>query len=153
ADDLPPSRFLEIDWSKGGGVALSRGSAMSHTAMLARARAVPMIVQIGDIPHATRALLDASLGLIELDPSEEQIRAFEKRRATHALQSAKAGRVDQRSPAAYRGEAVRLLINIEGPESLSHPAAQFADGVGLMRTEFLFEGRGEAPDEDAQLQA
>ena len=153
ADDLPPSRFLERDWSGGGGVALSRGSAMSHTAMLARARSVPMVVQIGDMPHASRALLDAERGVLELDPSEGQIRAFDERRARRAFFGAKAARVDQRSPAIFGGEAIRLLLNIEGPESLSHPAARFADGVGLMRTEFLLQGRGGAPDEDVQLQA
>ncbi len=152
ADDLPPSRFLEIDWSGGGGIALSRGSALSHTAMLARARGVPMLVQMGDVPDATRALLDAELGVLELDPSEEQMRAFEVRRASHAVCRARAKPFDAGSPATYCGDAVRLLINIEGPESLSHPSAQFADGVGLMRTEFLFEGRDEAPDEELQFQ-
>jgi len=152
ADDLPPSRFLELDWSEGGGIALSRGSAMSHTAMLARARGVPMLVQIGDIPHATRALLDAELGVLELDPSDEQMRAFEASRASHAVRRGRAKPLDDRPRATYRGEAVRLLINIEGPESLSHPAARFADGVGLMRTEFMFEGRDEAPDEELQFQ-
>src|ERR1041385_1632565 len=47
ADDLPPSRFLEIDWSGGGGLALLRGSPTSHVAMLARARGLPMGGQIG----------------------------------------------------------------------------------------------------------
>jgi phosphoenolpyruvate-protein phosphotransferase (PTS system enzyme I) len=152
ADDLPPSRFLELDWSGGGGIALSQGSAMSHTAMLARARGVPMLVQMGDIPDATRALLDADLGVLELDPSDEQARAFEARRATRAVRRAKAKPQDDESPATYRSEAVRLLINIEGPESLSHPAARFAGGVGLMRTEFLFQGLNEAPDEELQFQ-
>ena len=153
ADDLPPSRFLEIDWSGGGGVVLSRGSAMSHTAMLARARGVPMVVQVGDLPQATRALLDAERGFVELDPTTEQMCAFELRRASLAVRSANAERVDARSAATYRGETVRLLVNIEGPESLSHPAAKAADGVGLMRTEFLFLGRDGVPDEEAQYQA
>jgi len=153
AEDLPPSRFLEIDWSRGGGIALSRGSAMSHTAMLARARGVPMVVQIGDVPSATRALLDAEQGVLELDPSDEQMRAFELLCAARIDRPAAAAGIDERSPAIYRGESVRLLINIEGPESLSHPSASLADGVGLMRTEFLF-GRGdEAPDEEAQFRA
>jgi phosphotransferase system enzyme I (PtsI) len=153
ADDLPPSRFLEIDWSGGGGVALSRGSAMSHTAMLARARGVPMVVQVGDLPDATWALLDAEQGFVELDPTTEQMGAFESRRAAHAVRSANAERVEARSSVTYRGDTVRLLVNIEGPESLSHPAAKAADGVGLMRTEFLFQGRDQAPDEEAQFQA
>ncbi len=153
SDDLPPSRFLEIDWSGGGGVALSRGSATSHTAMLARARGVPMVVQLGEIPHASRALLDAEQGLVEVDPTDEQIRAFEARRAGYVVRSATIERAGGRATATYGGEAVRLLINIEGPESLSHPAAELADGVGLLRSEFLYQRRDEAPGEEAQLQA
>jgi len=153
SDDLPPSRFLEIDWSAGGGVALSRGSATSHTAILARARGVPMVVQLGDIPQASRALLDGEEGLVELDPGEDEVRAFEARRAAHRLRRAAAARGGQPAKPTYRGEPVRLLINIEGPGSLSHPAADLADGVGLLRSEFLYAREGEAPDEEAQFQA
>src|SRR5262249_43197439 len=68
ADDLPPSRFLEIDWTRSGGIALVAGSAASHVAMLARARGVPMVVALGDIPavDGTMALLDAEQGEIEI---------------------------------------------------------------------------------------
>ena len=149
AEDLPPSRFLEIDWSRGGGVALSRGSALSHTAILARAYGVPMIVQTGVLPPAARAVVDADRGFIELDPSDEALRAF-RARVSDASATARA---DLAAPVSYRGQEVRLLLNIEGPESLSHPSAQFADGVGLMRTEFLFLGRNEAPSEEAQFEA
>src|SRR5207245_2603375 len=49
AVDLPPSRFLAIDWSRGGGLALTGGSPTSHVAMLARARGVPAVVGL-DVP-------------------------------------------------------------------------------------------------------
>ena len=81
ADDLPPSQFLEIDWSRGGGLALLRGSPTSHVAMLARARGIPMIVQLGSVPADARtALLDGEGAVLELDPSAEQVRLFERRR-------------------------------------------------------------------------
>jgi phosphotransferase system enzyme I (PtsI) len=150
ADDLPPSRFLELDWSRGGGLALSRGSVMSHTAMLARARGVPMIVGLGDIPDAASALINAEAGVLLLDPSDEQALAFQRRRASIV---ARPQRGDDRSPLAFRGEAVRLMLNIEGPENLTHPAAALADGVGLMRTEFLFQRSEQRPDEEFQFQA
>ena len=67
--DLPPSRFLEIDWSGGGGLALLHGSPTSHVAMLARARGIPMVVQLGAIPDAgATALLDGEGATLELDP-------------------------------------------------------------------------------------
>ena len=46
-DDITPTRFLETDWSHGGGIALTAGSTASHVAMLARSRGVPMVVGLG----------------------------------------------------------------------------------------------------------
>ena len=62
AEDLPPSGFLEIDWSSGGGVALLRGSPTSHVALLARSRGIPMVVQlgVGSRNCATRRCLTAN---------------------------------------------------------------------------------------------
>jgi len=146
ADDLPPSRFLELDWSQGGGIALSRGSELSHTAILARALGVPMLVQAGAIPEAKCALLDADRGRLHLDPAPAALRAF-------APPPARKQSLDLAAPATYRGQSVRLLLNIEGPENLLHPMCEFADGIGLMRTEFLFLGVKQAPDEQAQYEA
>ena len=153
ADDLPPSRLLAIDWSHGGGIALSRGSATSHTAILARSLGVPMIVQAGAFPNASSALLDANRGFIELDPSDEALRAFAKGGALRPAEPQEAERADLSALATYRGERVQMLLNVEGPQNLSHPAAAFADGVGLMRSEFLFLAQGEAPDEETQFAA
>jgi phosphoenolpyruvate-protein phosphotransferase (PTS system enzyme I) len=152
ATDLPPSRFLEIDWSAGGGLALEQGSATSHVAMLARARGVPMIVQLGALPAAASvALLDGERATLELDPSTAGIAAFAERRAAHAGENASARGALAAPPVLWRGEAVRLLLNIQGLADLSHPDARYADGVGLMRTEFLFDDPAALPSEEAQL--
>ncbi|MBH5366942.1 phosphoenolpyruvate--protein phosphotransferase [Bradyrhizobium glycinis] len=154
ADDLPPSRFLEIDWSDGGGLALLRGSPTSHVAMLARARGIPMVVQLGAIPHAgTMALLDGEGATLELDPSGEQLRLFEKRREMHRKSRASARAILRRPTAFWRGERIKLLINIQRVEDLDHADAQYADGIGLMRTEFLLSERGGLPDEETQFRA
>ena len=116
ADDLPPSRFLEIDWSRGGGLALSRGSPTSHVAMLARARGIPMIVRLGSHagqrPH--RRCSTARAATLELDPGAEQIGLFERRRdllpqepGVRACYSA------PRPPPRGRATQIRLLINIQ----------------------------------------
>ena len=153
ADDLPPSRFLEIDWSDGGGLALLRGSPTSHVAMLARARGIPMVVQLGAVPAAgTTALLDGEGATLELDPSAEQIGLFERRREIHRKSRASARAILRRPAASWRGERIKLLINIQRVEDLEHPDAQYADGIGLMRTEFLLTDRGGLPDEETQFQ-
>jgi phosphotransferase system enzyme I (PtsI) len=152
APDLPPSRFLEIDWSAGGGLALEQGSPTSHVAMLARARSVPMIVQLGTLPEAASvALLDGERATLELDPSAAGIAAFAARREAHDGESASARGALAAPPVRWRGEAVRLLLNIQALADLSHPDACYADGVGLMRTEFLFDDPSGLPSEETQL--
>ena len=153
ADDLPPSRFLEIDWSGGGGLALLRGSPTSHVAMLARARGIPMVVQLGSVSNASVALLDGEGATLELDPSAEQIGLFERRREVHRKNRASARAILRRPTASWRGERIRLLINIQRVADLEHADAQYADGVGLMRSEFLLDGHGALPDEETQYQA
>ncbi|WP_407180747.1 phosphoenolpyruvate--protein phosphotransferase [Bradyrhizobium sp. STM 3562] len=154
ADDLPPSRFLEIDWSAGGGLALLRGSPTSHVAMLARARGIPMVVQLGAIPEVgVTALLDGEGATLELDPNAEQLRLFEKRREIHRKSRASARAILRRPTASWRGERIKLLINIQRVEELDHADAQYADGIGLMRTEFLLTDRGGLPDEETQFRA
>jgi phosphoenolpyruvate-protein phosphotransferase (PTS system enzyme I) len=153
ADDLPPSRFLEIDWSAGGGLALLRGSPTSHVAMLARAKGIPMVVQLGRIPRAAAtALLDGEGATLELDPSAEQIGLFERRREIHRKSRASARAILRRPAASWRGERIRLLINIQRAEDLDHADAQYADGIGLMRTEFLLSDAEGLPDEETQFQ-
>jgi phosphoenolpyruvate-protein phosphotransferase (PTS system enzyme I) len=153
ADDLPPSQFLEIDWSRGGGLALLRGSPTSHVAMLARARGVPMIVQLGSVSQsAATALLDGESATLELDPTPEQVGLFDGRRELHRKSRAAARAILRRPSASWRGERIRLLINVQRVDDLEHADAQYADGIGLMRTEFLL-GQGELPDEDSQYRA
>ena len=153
ADDLPPSRFLEIDWSAGGGLALLRGSPTSHVAMLARARGIPMVVQLGALPDGATALLDGESATLELDPGAEQITLFERRREAHRKSRASARAILRRPAPTWRGERIRLLINIQQVEDLEHADAQYADGIGLMRTEFLLSGPGGMPDEETQYRA
>ena len=72
-EDLTPSRFLATDWSAGGGIALTRGSASGHVATLARARGVPMIVgldlDLGCIGGRGEALIDGESATLYLDPT------------------------------------------------------------------------------------
>jgi phosphoenolpyruvate-protein phosphotransferase (PTS system enzyme I) len=152
AEDLPPSRFLEIDWSAGGGLALVHGSATSHVAMLARARGIPMVVQLGQLPgQAGMALLDGEEATLELDPPPARITAIAARRSADSTGKAAARRVLAGPPVAWRGETVRLHINIQNAADLAHPDACYSDGIGLMRTEFLFDDPVGLPDEEKQF--
>lgn len=149
ADDLPPSRFLATDWSEGG-LVLRRGSPTSHVAILARSRGVPMVVGVAldQIETGQEAVLDADEGVLILDPDAPTRRAFDLRRAAKAKARRDPGLPGPAVTAS--GEPVAVLINVAGPTELDALDPAHSDGIGLVRTEFLFQGRDRFPDEDEQ---
>ncbi|MET0599916.1 MAG: phosphoenolpyruvate--protein phosphotransferase [Mesorhizobium sp.] len=154
-DDMAPTRFLEIDWSQGGGIALSAGSAASHVAMLARARGVPMVVGLGVglETNGDPVLLDGENGRLVLDPSDQEREAFRARSAAFAERRASAEGYLGRPAATACGTAVRVMVNIADPSEVDRIDASHCDGVGLMRTEFLFGGARGLPEEETQYEA
>jgi phosphotransferase system enzyme I (PtsI) len=154
-EDVTPSRFLSVDWSRGGGVALFGGSPSSHVAMLARSRGVPMVVGIGPVDVADNdiAIVDGERGRVVLNPTDADWAAYE---ATRAATAARAGREAAvlRLPAATRdGAPVRVMINVAEPEELAAIDPAICDGIGLVRTEFLFHHPEGLPDEETQFRA
>ncbi|MDP3524161.1 MAG: phosphoenolpyruvate--protein phosphotransferase [Hoeflea sp.] len=154
-EDVAPSRFLAHDWSKGGGLALRSGSVTSHVAMLARARGVPMIVGIGDsaIDDTADALLDAQSGELLLSPDPAQIDDFNTRRSASRAHQRDADALASHPAVTRNGESVQVLVNIADPSDVERISIDHVDGVGLMRTEFLFGGARGLPDEETQLAA
>ncbi|MFD1985225.1 phosphoenolpyruvate--protein phosphotransferase [Mesorhizobium newzealandense] len=152
-EDIAPTRFLETDWSGGGGIALKAGSTASHVAMLARSRGVPMVVGLGYPPAALAgiALLDAEHGGIVLSPSKAEIAAFRQSSSSFAARRDQAGTFLARPAVTRTGTAVRVQVNIADPSDVDGIDIATCDGVGLMRTEFLF-GRT-LPDEETQYRA
>ncbi|RWC92720.1 MAG: phosphoenolpyruvate--protein phosphotransferase [Mesorhizobium sp.] len=152
-EDVAPTRFLEIDWSAGGGIALRAGSTASHVAMLARARGVPMVVGLGTFPGslAGMALLDAEHGGMVLSPSPAEIDAFRQSSSSFAARQGAAQSFLTRPAETKAGTAVRVQVNIANPSDVDGIDISTCDGVGLMRTEFLF-GKT-LPDEETQYRA
>ena len=151
-DDIAPTRFLETDWSHGGGIALTAGSTASHVAMLARSRGVPMVVGLGAaaIEIDGTALLDAEHGGIVLSPTAADVESF--RRAAHEYGARRALADDflLRAATTKAGTAVRVQVNIADPADVEAIDIAACDGVGLMRTEFLFGKASGLPDEETQ---
>jgi phosphoenolpyruvate-protein phosphotransferase (PTS system enzyme I) len=152
ADDMPPSLFLATDW-RDGGLVLRRGSPSSHVAILARSRGVPMIVGV-DVDHlgdGKEALLDGDAGIIVVDPDAGMRESYRQR---HAEQSKLRQAAASFGGPAFtaRGERVRVMINVTGLAELRDIDPAEVDGIGLMRTEFLFQGRENLPTEEEQYQ-
>ncbi len=155
AEDMTPSRFLAIDWSQGGALVLTSGSPASHVAMLARARGVPMVVNApapaGLAPGVM--LVDGSSGEIVLSPTPSSERDFAQRQAAAAKEAERAAAFLFKPASTADGVAVSVQVNLGDPAELEGLDPALCDGVGLVRSEFLFHDKRSLPDEEAQLQA
>jgi phosphotransferase system enzyme I (PtsI) len=151
-EDVTPSRFLSVDWSGGGGIALFGGSPVSHVAMLARARGVPMVVGLGPVALAGHrsAIVDGDAGRIVLSPASESLAELGAARAAAAARAAHEAAVIGQPAATADGEPVQVMVNVAGPDELAGFAPTICDGIGLVRTELLFHRGGGLPDEAAQ---
>ncbi len=158
ARDLAPSRFLEINWGPGHGLALTEGSPSAHLAILARTRGLPVVVNLGavDARPGSVGLLDGDAGELLIDPSEADRTALESRRARAGLRATAAGSPDPGPALTASGERVEILININSPDELDRLDPADCDGIGLVRTEFLFASSrdgGSFPGEAVQYEA
>lgn len=156
ADDLGPTRFLEIDWSHGGGLVLTAGSRSSHVAMLARAKGVPMLVGLtggAGLIDGASALLDAEKGELILDPPAAERAAFERRAIAFSERTGQIALYLPGPAVTADGERVTVRINVAGPADLDGLEPSHCDGIGLVRTEFLFQGAGRPPNERRQFEA
>ena len=155
AEDVSPSVFLSHDWSEGGAIVVSGGSSTSHVAMLARSRGVPMIVRAEPFPkHSlTRVLVDGVKGVVIADPDEITSAAFESQAAEFVARQ-KINEVFRLNPATRKdGSRIQVMINIADPAEVDHVDIASCDGVGLMRSEFLFRDGAPLPDEEQQYRA
>lgn len=154
APDLAPSDTAGLEPARVIGLATAQGGPTSHTAILARTLGIPSVVAGGpgllSVADGTMAILDGSTGRLYLNPSDADIasaQAWRERQRRKAEDEAR----ERALPARTRdGHAVAIGANINNPEQVPFALDQGAEGVGLMRTEFLFLERGDTPSEDDQ---
>ncbi|WP_370525365.1 phosphoenolpyruvate--protein phosphotransferase [Novosphingobium sp. BK486] len=154
AGDLSPSDTATLDPAKVAGIATALGGPTSHSAILARTLGLPSVVALGNdllaLGAGATVIVDGDAGRVWLDPTPADIasaqgwidRIAARRRAQEAERSRPAITTD--------GHQVAIAANVNRPDSVAFALAEGAEGVGLMRTEFLFLERGDTPSEDEQ---
>ncbi|MDF2835401.1 MAG: phosphoenolpyruvate-protein phosphotransferase [Paenibacillus sp.] len=153
-DNLSPSEAVLLNPQTIAGVAVVRGSATSHFAIIARSIGIPAVVGIGqslqDIRDGQLVLLNGTSGTVTVDPAEGLLEEFEQTQSeAYVLQSG----VPLRMPLRTMREGRPLLMsNISSVSEAVTAQSRGADGVGLFRTEFLFLGRDDFPSEDEQFE-
>ena len=156
AAELTPGQAAELDPEKVQGIVLAGGSPSSHAAILARSRGIPAVVgagpQVLDLAEGTTLALDGGSGELVVDPSAETLAHFRARAADLARRE-QADRRDAAEPAvSVDGTPVEVAANVGSRADARAAAAAGADSAGLVRTEFLFLGRNQAPDIEEQTE-
>ena len=155
--DLTPSLTVQLDRDAIAALATDEGTSTSHVAILARSLGLPAVVGLRDATTRLRGnewvVLDGSTGVLVVNPTDEEI-ALARLRAEQAALLEESLRAQVHVTAQLAGgERIWLRANVDMPEESEIAAASGADGVGLMRTEFVVLGRAAMPDEDEQYRA
>jgi phosphotransferase system enzyme I (PtsI) len=155
--DLTPSLTVQLDREAIAGIATDAGTRTSHVAILARSLGLPAVVGLRDATSRLHAgeqvILDGSSGLLLPEPTPSQIEAYTDRAAREAADEAELHHLIGAEPVTLDGVRITLRANVDLPEEADYAAHSGAEGVGLMRTEFLVVGRASMPDEEEQYRA
>jgi phosphoenolpyruvate-protein phosphotransferase (PTS system enzyme I) len=157
ARDLTPSDAVSMEPSLVLGICTADGGMTSHTAILARAGGLPAVLGIGaawaEVTDGETVIVDGTEGLVIRSPDEPTLAAYLAHQVpqSRAHQAARAAAAE---PAVSRdGRRFEVVANLGDADS-AHACLKYgAEGVGLLRTEFLFMDRATPPDEEEQYQA
>ncbi len=155
--DLTPSLTVQLDREAIIGIATDAGTRTSHVAILARSLGLPAVVGLRDaterLDGSEYAILDGTSGVLVINPSPAQLATYRERRAQEAAELIELQAMATADSITLDGHWVTLRANVDLPEEAEFAAHSGAEGVGLMRTEFLVVGRATMPDEEEQYQA
>jgi multiphosphoryl transfer protein len=154
ARELTPTDTAGLDRKQVLGIATAEGGPTSHTAILARALGIPAVVGLGprllEIAVGTPVLLDGDLGALVVAPDDDLVRAAQRRTEIAVKAAARAQAASQRPAVTRDGVRIHVVANIGSVEDAREARAAGADGVGLLRTEFLFIKAASMPDIESQ---
>lgn len=156
ARDLLPSDTATLDRSKVLAILTEIGGSTSHSAIIARSYEIPAILGIdgllGKVQAGQMAAIDAITGEVITDPSDEETKDFEKRRADFQKHAAETKKYLDKEPLSSDGVRIDIGLNIGSANPQEMEGAKYTDLVGLFRTEFLYMGHDALPTEDEQYE-
>jgi phosphoenolpyruvate-protein phosphotransferase (PTS system enzyme I) len=155
--DLTPSITVQLDREAIVGIATDAGTRTSHVAILARSLGLPAVLGLRDatsqLRGTERVVLDGTKGVLAVNPTDAEVEAYRAKQRVEAEDTAELQQYAKAEPVTVDGVRVTLMSNVDLPEEAEAAAASGAEGVGLMRTEFLVVGRATMPDEEEQYRA
>ena len=158
ADALSPAELMEMDKEKLLGIVTRKGSATSHTAILAKSMDIPCVTGVG-IPASeeewedTVAIIDGYTGTLYLEPDREVRREYEIRRKADLVEREALLKLKDEKDITLDGKEVGIYANIGSLDDLNSALYYGARGIGLLRSEFQYLGRESYPGEEELFQA
>ena len=153
ATPRPPDAAL-IDPARIAGVATEEGGTDGHTSILLRALGIPSVLGVPGLLSGLRpgvtAVVDGVVGTVILNPDSTSLSGARRAVASFARDRQRLSRLRRLPCVTLDGEAVSLQANLELPIELPMIAQSGANGIGLLRSEFLFMNRDTVPTEDEQ---
>lgn len=157
AEDLTPSDTVNLDPGKILGFCTAAGGPTSHTAIIARSLGIPAIVGAGPALLKQRdgetVILDGTNGKLYIQPDDADLEAARKVQAVMADQRDREYRARYEPAITMDGHRIDVVANIANGAEAEQAVQRGAEGVGLLRTEFLFLDRSEPPTEEEQYRA
>lgn len=157
AEDLSPSETVQLDKTKLLGLITAGGSVNGHTAIMAGTMGIPAVIGAAGImdaePEGCEVLLDGGDGVVCVAPDPETKKAFLEKQERQFAQDERMKSLWGQKSVTRDGQSLRICCNIGGPEDVPAVLENDGEGVGLFRSEFLYLGRNDYPDEETQLAA
>lgn len=152
ADDLTPSETIQLDKSKILAFATREGSRNSHTAILARVIGIPSIVQ-ADVPlecdlDGKEMVVDGTSGRFYIDPDADVLNELKAKAEAEEKENGDLETYRGKETISKSRKKVNLFANIGDAEEVEYALKGDAEGIGLMRSEFLYLGRSSLPTEE-----
>jgi phosphotransferase system enzyme I (PtsI) len=156
ADDLTPSDTIMLDKSLVLGFCTARGSATSHTAILARGLGLPALAGAGaelmNVKDGTTLIVDGTHGVSIIDPDVKTAEDYQKLMQASQTMQAQALKHAHETAITTDGHQIEVVANIGNVKDSKAALDNGAEGVGLLRTEFIYLERTSMPDEEEQYQ-
>lgn len=156
ARELSPGLTVQLDRDQIVGLISEEGTRTSHAAILAHSLGIPAIFglrgAVARIPAGTKAILDGTRGTVLLDPTRAEIEEAERTDTRRRELAVRLEEAVAQPAVTVDGVRIALRGNVDLPDEVEDAKAHGADGVGLLRTEFLLTGHSELPSEDEQAE-
>lgn len=156
-DNIAPAELAQLQAQGVMAVVTAGGSALSHSAILARSLHLPLVVGAAQalmkVNDGDVLAVDGTSGLVVLEPDAEDLRGHRARMREQVRERRQLNRLRREPTRTIDGVDIKLWANAESRADVAEAHALGAAGVGLYRTEFLFLQRNELPDEEEQFRA